>query len=83
MTAKKESELQDRINLLEKAIQETQVLSIAYLPSGQLLTAVLDSNRGAESLQAAKLALQQALARVDNILLEAVAREAAAIAENA
>ena len=67
---------QEQIEALTAALQGTMTMSIAYLPTGAMLTAAISAGDTAASLRATKLALQNVLAQIDERLLEMVVAEA-------
>ncbi len=67
---------QEQIEALTAALQGTMTLSIAYLPTGAMLTAAISAGDTAASLRATKIALQTVLVQIDERLLEMVVVEA-------
>ena len=72
MTRRKPNQLQalkKRVAGLEAAMQDVGTLSIAYLPSGQVISAALQIGKDRANLLAVKRALQEVINHLDSLLV--------------
>jgi len=77
----KAAELEERVESMEGVLTGLAVLTLVFTAEGQLVRVVSSHAQSVEGLKGAKFALLTAGMQMDDMLLEAVRREATSIPE--